>query len=523
MKKNVYTYFIALFSMCCATGLVAQDRYTAEVFSEVEVQADIVYGQNISILTGMPAPIDLLADVYTGVGDTETNRPVVLVAHTGSFLPPLLNQTTTGDRGDSTVVEICTRLAKRGYVAIAFTYRLGWVPTSPDPDVRQGSLLQAAYRAIQDTRTAVRYIRKSVEEDGNPLGVDPDKICVWGIGTGGYLAAGAATLDDYEEVIIDKFLDANNNPLADTVLLGNFYATTQAPLCIPNHVGYSSDFHLSINMGGAMGDLSWIDGKDNEPPMIGVHCPSDIFAPYYIGNVVVPTTGELVIEAAAGTRAFIGEANLFGNNNVLGSLTVDEDPLIARIETQKGLSYSIPGGTIPLGTDNMYAFIRPGAEGSPWDWWDPAVIRLKVAFLNSQGFMLDADAILGGSMLTNPDMSAEKGRRYIDTVFQLAVPRLCLALDLGCNLGTNTTDLKPLEVGLQMGPVPARDYVNIRTNSAYPIQSAQVFDMQGRALMLQRDIQSSAYTLRLDGISAGSYIVRLQFEEGIVTTRLVVQ
>jgi len=523
MKKNTYSIFTIALAMLLSSWLSAQSRYTAEIFSEVQVQKDVVYGNNVSILTGAPTPTPLLADVYTPVGDTETDRPVVLVAHTGSFLPPLLNQTPTGDRGDSTLVEVCTRLAKSGYVAIAFTYRLGWVPTSPNADVRKGSLLQAAYRGIQDARTAIRFVKKSVAEDGNPFGCNPEKIAVWGIGTGGYLSAGAATLDDYEEVILEKFLDANNLPLADTALLGNFYATTEAPLCIPNHVGYSSDFQLSINMGGAMGDLSWVDGDGTEPPMVGVHCPSDIFAPYYIGNVSVPTTGELVIEDAAGTRAVIGEANANGSNDLFLSLTQDEDPLQARVNLQKQASFSTPGGDIPLGVDNMYAFMRPGFEGSPWDWWDENVIRTKVAFLNTQGFSLDADLILQGALATNPDMSAQKARTYIDTVFQLVTPRMCLALDLGCELGNSVREVPASVSGLTVGPNPASDFTTIRTDVGYPIQSVMVYDMNGRLVRGITDILDHNYELLTADLPAGLYSLRVQFEEGVTLTRLAVQ
>jgi dienelactone hydrolase len=65
-------------------------------------------------------------DVYEPSGDTASVRPLVLVLHTGSFLPAVMNGQPTGGRKDSAVVEMCTRFAKKGYVAAAVSYRLGW-------------------------------------------------------------------------------------------------------------------------------------------------------------------------------------------------------------------------------------------------------------------------------------------------------------------------------------------------------------------------------------------------------------
>ena len=54
---------------------------------------------------------------------------------------------------------MCKRFAKKGYVAVAVDYRLGWNPISTSADVRRSTLIQAAYRGLQDTKTAVRFLR----------------------------------------------------------------------------------------------------------------------------------------------------------------------------------------------------------------------------------------------------------------------------------------------------------------------------------------------------------------------------
>ena len=116
-----------------------------------------------------PVAQPLVADVYTPVGDSNDARPLMLVFHTGNFLPFPANNGTGGTIKDSTVVEVCTRLAKRGYVAAAVDYRLGWNPIDPSQDIRKFFLINAAYRGVQDCRTAVRYFRKDVADGGNCL------------------------------------------------------------------------------------------------------------------------------------------------------------------------------------------------------------------------------------------------------------------------------------------------------------------------------------------------------------------
>ena len=141
--------------------------------------------------------------------------------HTGSFLPAVLNGQATGSKSDNSIVENCTRWAKKGYVAIAMSYRQGWNPTSPSQSVRTATILQAAYRGIQDAKAMVRYMRKTEAEDGNPYGIDESKIVMGGQGTGAYLSMGYITLDTVSELFIyPKFFDTSDpNPANHTPLI----------------------------------------------------------------------------------------------------------------------------------------------------------------------------------------------------------------------------------------------------------------------------------------------------------------
>ncbi len=217
--KKVLRIFIAFTLIVSVISADAQMRYLDDVFTNVTVTSDIQYAENISILPmltgGQPALSPILCDIYEPTGDPLTNRPVVILAHPGSFLPPVINGQPTGGKTDSSIVQQCMRWARKGYVAVAMNNRLGWNAMSLDQDERTSTLLQAAYRGIQDAKAMVRFLRKTEDLDGNPYGIDQTKIALGGQGTGGYLSLGYATLDTvgdatpWAEIYLTKFFNLN--------------------------------------------------------------------------------------------------------------------------------------------------------------------------------------------------------------------------------------------------------------------------------------------------------------------------
>jgi acetyl esterase/lipase len=116
MKTTLQSVF-TIVVLSLGLSVSAQDRYLDDVFSAVTVTSDVTYATNISILPvltgGVPAPVALNCDIYEPTGDTETNRPVIILVHTGSFLPAIVNGQATGSKSDSSIVEQCTRWAKK--------------------------------------------------------------------------------------------------------------------------------------------------------------------------------------------------------------------------------------------------------------------------------------------------------------------------------------------------------------------------------------------------------------------------
>ena len=196
-------YFAALF-LGLTFASYAQTPFLDEVYDNVTVTTNQVYGVNATILAfqiaGQAIPQPLIMDVYEPTGDTSALRPLVIFWHTGNFLPYPQNGNIGGTLRDSCAVEICRRLARLGYVAASADYRLGWNPVASTKDERVLTLINAAYRGVQDANTCVRFWKKTVAEYGNPFRIDTSRIVHMGEGAGGYVGLNVGALDSYIKI-----------------------------------------------------------------------------------------------------------------------------------------------------------------------------------------------------------------------------------------------------------------------------------------------------------------------------------
>ena len=440
---------------CEYPSMVDGVRYVDEIFTSVNIETNVVYGANIGIITQAPALEELTMDIYTPDGDDVTDRPVVVLLHTGTFLPAIVNGQATGDKSDNTLVELCTRLAKKGYVAVSANYRLGWNPLSTDPEVRTSTLAQAFYRAQQDARTAVRYLRMSAAEMGNPYGIG-DKFAIGGDGTGGYMALALAALDKDSEVLLPKFIDSSDNAIATygqpvpyiiQSMLGNlggsnYGATmmdldgdgtpeTEVPLCVPNHPDYSDAIDMAFNFGGAMLDTVWIEA--GEAPIASFQNINDEFAPYDVDVLTEPVNNDPVIEAH-GSLPLIRRATALGNNDCFAGLsTTLVDATYGNGDgaaNAASAGHADMPGLFPLVTPTPSA--TPTAcgmaewDGAPWQWWDNTTYDMMAGAYQGQ-----PAGVMGClALLSNPDMSEEKGMAFTDMLEEFFTPRIVAALEL---------------------------------------------------------------------------------------------
>lgn len=504
MKKKLLvlgTMMIATFS-----SLLAQTRYCDEVFSGVSVTDSVVYATNkiyFPFPTGIPPQGDLYMELYQPVGDTATARPLAIVLHTGSFLPQPYNQGVTGSRKDSNIVETCKRFARRGFVAAAVSYRLGWNPLTSDQDVRTSTLLKAVYRAVQDVRSSVRYFRKDAATSNN-YKIDPNKIIIMGYGSGGYIALASATLDKWEEVTLPKFLDANTAlPYVDTTIMGNFWGLGGNPdYNMDNHAGYSSDVNLIINAGGALGDSTWLEAGD--VPMVGFHVVGDPFAPYTEGMVIVPTTGGNVVYVS-GTYDVILRCNnpTYGNNNAIFTNPPFIDPLTVKANSMNnGLE-----GLYPLNLSN------PATQAGPWEWWDPTNAVTKWG-----------QTVVDNALATNPDMSKNKAMAYIDTIIGYSIPRVVRVFGLDNCPGTVGIAENNAKTTTKIFPNPTAESVQTSTAAGQgTITEVFIYDNTGRLVKQVSNLRNQEYSLNVKDLPKGVYQMKVNTTMGESNHKLVIE
>lgn len=530
MKKVIFSLIVLAISFSTLMG--QKVRYIHQVFDSVNT-TDTYYGQNITVLTSpvfrkVPLPVR----IYTPKGDTLRKRPLIIYCHTGNFLPFPVNGGVTGRNQppaatdpaagigalgmgfpiDSALVEICTRLTKMGYVVAAIDYRTGWNPLHMDQTERVDQLINAAYRGVQDFRTAIRYFKLTA-----PLyGIDTSKIVGWGQGTGGYITMAAATMDNYLDIVLkssNKFIGADKNgdgtpdPMVITSIHGDIYGTSVGrhpvsgdTLSLPNHVGLSSDFQLCVNMGGALADSQWIDATDL--PMIGFHEPRDLFAPYTEGVVNVPRGAEapLPVVKVQGSYLAVQKIDKLGLNKKMRDLKLND--VITQTANKKNDGIE---GLYPINGDPSTA-----RDSDPWTWWDSTVMK-TIAPTNH------ASSITG-----NPGMSAAKGRRYIDTIIAYFAPRAFAVLNLGTF--TSTPDLlKDHQVGLKIMPNPLTTQTTIQSNPDSKIKGIVVYDVNGRVIRSVKNVNTNQFVLQRNNMPNGIYYVQIGFDKGNITKSIVVQ
>lgn len=518
MIRKLHSLLLAAAITGLSVSANAQTRYIDEVFPSASRTPDVVYGNNITVIGalagGGPAPEDLKMDVYTPDGDTATNRPLVIVIHTGTFLPMIINGTPTGTKRDSNVVAMCQSFAKRGYVAAAMTYRLGWNPAATGPtgqDIRTGTLLQAVYRGIQDAKACVRHFRANAATGGNTYGIDPSRIVLSGFGTGGYIALAYATLDDAAEISLPKFLANTLDPnygfvpgqsYVNQSLQGDFEGYGGIPqLNNPNNSpGYPSQVSMVMNMGGALGDISWLEAGD--APMLSFHVVGDPYAPYDSGAVIVPTTGDFVVDVA-GSLQTVERANQLGNNNCIAAVS---DSLGDYANTINGNN----PGLYPLVTN-------PLVQSGPWEWYDSLAVVFVATNFTPPPYNSTGPQVYSNALLTNPDMSKAKALAYIDTIMRYSAPRIVTCLSLTSGIA----EAQPVQNGLDVLPNPAIDQLWISTKSGEVINSIELFDLSGKRVFIQNEIREASFQMDRMGLDAGMYLLHVKTDQSNFSQRIL--
>ena len=280
MKKIIFLLSFILiyhlsFSQC-------NSRYDTEIFSSVTkttVNYSDIYSDNKHEM-----------DVYTPDGDTETNRPLILFMHGGSF--------TGGSKELIDCVDFCESFAKRGYVTASVNYRLASNPINFMLD--QELQYRTVFKAIADIKSAIRYFRKDYN-NGNTYNIDENTIFIGGTSAGGVIAVHLA--------YVDNISDLPTSPI-DVQSIANSLGGLEGDA---GNDGYSSEVSGVISFAGGINDVNWIDALDE--PLVSIQGDADVIVNYNCG----PGQGVATILTLCGTAEMHPQADDVGliNNNLV--------------------------------------------------------------------------------------------------------------------------------------------------------------------------------------------------------------
>ena len=288
-------------------------RYKDAIFPSATVTTDVVYETapflNFPYLNeASTSDDDLIMDIYEPTGDVHHLRPVILFVHAGGF--------TLGNRNHDDMVAFCDSFARMGYVTATIDYRKGFYVLS-----NAGMhATRAAYRGLQDGRSAIRYLRANA----GTYGIDPGKVYIAGSSAGAFVALHSIYMTDPSEVPADAAEVNYSN-----IIFPFFYtAPDLGPVDRGSNLGQSGTPNAVISLWGAVNDLALISPGDAQPIFLA-HGSSDSTVPYDSGSPfgvgIFPTVyGSNLINTTLTTNGFTNketyllaneEHEFYGTNN----------------------------------------------------------------------------------------------------------------------------------------------------------------------------------------------------------------
>jgi hypothetical protein len=285
------------------------ERYQKEIFSNVEVKSDLLYGKAKGLWTRSPYSddpyittlskglvksfndpelMDLKLDVYYPKTDIFKNRPLVMLIHGGAFY--------IGSKESVAEQSLATSLAKRGYVVASIDYRLGFKLSPADVEL-------SAYRAVQDAHAALRFLAHNAVG----LGINPNQVYVGGTSAGAVASLNVAFLDNDERPA--RILEAEKEGSVSKIeASGNKYTET-------------FEIKAVANMWGAVADLNIFD-KDEKTSVLSIHGTADGIVPYEYDHPFQNSlyVNRLLMDKMYGSKPIHDRLQILGNRNRLVSL-----------------------------------------------------------------------------------------------------------------------------------------------------------------------------------------------------------
>lgn len=220
LRHSALFLFLAAWLAAPLYAQQPQARRLAELRERIDVQTDVEYAK--------AGDVSLKLDVYQPKAASDQPRPCVVWIHGGGW------QAGNKNSGLGRLSEL---VASGDYVGISVGYRLTDVAPWP--------------AQIHDCKAAIRWVRANAER----LGIDPERIGVWGSSAGGHLVSMLGTSGGVPEVEGD---------------LGTTGVSSRVA-CVVDYCG-PSDFPAFELTSGARGPINkLLGGLPAEKPDVAKH------------------------------------------------------------------------------------------------------------------------------------------------------------------------------------------------------------------------------------------------------------
>lgn len=322
----------------------------------------------------------LYIDIYKPVGDNNTLRPMILFIHGGGF--------SGGNYKD--VTNQAKAFAQRGYVAATASYRLGFFrPVVPDQypwALDKAEPERAAFRAMQDIKGAVRYLKGRYKADSS----DILNFFIGGFSAGAITSLNVAFVND------NKFRPASCDSINSVVYQGINYkrpalGTVNGTL---NLNGHNITVRGVLNYFGAVADTAVLETA--KPAVFNYHqlgdpvVPAGINRPFYglglgISDNWPMLYGSTIISRRLKSLGYTGVS--LRNRIISGNVHDVDNPALMDTMTANWASAVICSpntGTIGIQRQNPYTFHIEGEKlfltihkAGNWEFYDMAGRKIQ--------------------------------------------------------------------------------------------------------------------------------------------------
>lgn len=467
-------YFLLLLTFISASNTIsAQNAYTQNTFGFRVSDSDLAYGVQTSF-AGLNDT--LLLDIYKPIGDTNCQRPLLILVHGGSWI--------AGSKYDSNIIFIAQEMARKGYVVAAINYRLGTHKTSnysmywacntsvsaPCAYIADSSeIVRAIYRGMQDTKGAIRFMKERASIDST----DYNNVFLAGESAGGFNVLAAAFLQDEIHKPADCFA-INDAEIPDPDLISCL--PTGYSLSRPDLGSVEGDLHVGImnsringvaNFYGGMLDPSLINSASRKPAMYLFHQGSDVVVDYNYNKVL----GRINWECFAPTNV------------------------------------CQPYGEVPFayGSEGLRRYLDSMGTQAPMHVAD---IVYNYNYMN--------DCFANGHSIDNLSLRT----MHMAELFSIVIDSSGNIPPMSCSL-ISVPEL--LAENFIVYPNPAQSKVYVKHPVALEIEQIVIMDIRGRKIGAYA-LNSADNTFDIPGyIINGIYFIELKCKEGVIIKKIIIQ